>query len=333
MTGKLTTFAVIAYNQIAFIDDALQGALVQTYQPLEILVCDDCSGDGTWERIQEIAAAYRGPHRMRLIRNERNLGLIGNVNVLFANAQGHYVVVAAGDDISLPERTQVLVNALQAAGPQALSIVSDATMIDEKGAALGLRRGWEHDFPLDAVHLLRPNVPICGAAAAYARSLHDDFGPLRAGLWAEDQSLALRAALNGQALYLPRALVKYRRHGANITQPRDQLDQSAAEIARAIALGCRENQALFDQKSADLDKFLTEGDVDPARAALLRQARDQQRRILALQQAMAAHRWRALPRALGWLLVGQGEKKAMLRWMAALYAPLLWRAYVRARAR
>ena len=41
------TLAVIAYNQERFIREAIEGAFAQTYQPLEIILSDDCSSDRT----------------------------------------------------------------------------------------------------------------------------------------------------------------------------------------------------------------------------------------------------------------------------------------------
>ena len=65
----LVTFIVISYNQEAFIRDGVEGAFSQTYSPLEIVLSDDCSRDRTFEIMQELAAAYRGPHRVILNRN------------------------------------------------------------------------------------------------------------------------------------------------------------------------------------------------------------------------------------------------------------------------
>ena len=49
----LVTFALFAYNQEEFIREAVEGAFAQTYEPLEIILSDDCSSDRTYEIIQE----------------------------------------------------------------------------------------------------------------------------------------------------------------------------------------------------------------------------------------------------------------------------------------
>ena len=50
----LVTFALFAYNQEQHIREAVDGAFSQTYEPLEIILSDDCSTDRTFEIMQEI---------------------------------------------------------------------------------------------------------------------------------------------------------------------------------------------------------------------------------------------------------------------------------------
>jgi len=45
----LVTFALVAYNQEQYIREAVEGAFAQTYEPLEIILSDDCSSDRTVE--------------------------------------------------------------------------------------------------------------------------------------------------------------------------------------------------------------------------------------------------------------------------------------------
>jgi len=54
----LISFVLLAYNQEAFIREAVQSALEQTYQPLEIILSDDFSKDDTFEIIKNMAASY-----------------------------------------------------------------------------------------------------------------------------------------------------------------------------------------------------------------------------------------------------------------------------------
>ncbi len=74
----LVTFTLFAYNHEKYIrEKAVEGALAQTYTPLEIILSDDCSTDRTFEIIQEIAKSYTGKHQLVINRNKKNLGLAG----------------------------------------------------------------------------------------------------------------------------------------------------------------------------------------------------------------------------------------------------------------
>ncbi|QEQ01508.1 glycosyltransferase [Thermosynechococcus sp. CL-1] len=106
----LVTFAVFAYNQEQFIREAIEGAFSQTYEPLEIILSDDCSSDRTFEIMQEMVANYRGKHQVRARRNPHNTGTLDHLLIVAKEAKGQLLVVAAGDDVSLPHRTETLVN-------------------------------------------------------------------------------------------------------------------------------------------------------------------------------------------------------------------------------
>ena len=86
----LITFALFAYNQEAYVREAIEGAFAQTYEPLEIILSDDCSTDRTFEIMQEMAAAYRGPHRVRVNLNPVNLG-VGGLGEAGVRAQAAFV--------------------------------------------------------------------------------------------------------------------------------------------------------------------------------------------------------------------------------------------------
>ena len=102
---------VLAYQQEATIEQAIRGALAQTYTPLEIVISDDASTDSTWDTIQRAVAGYGGTHRLLLNRNPGNLGIGAHINRMVALSHGELLFVAAGDDISLPQRCERVVDA------------------------------------------------------------------------------------------------------------------------------------------------------------------------------------------------------------------------------
>ena len=99
----LVSFFVTAYRQEQFVRAAIEGAFAQTWQPLEILLSDDCSPDGTLRVMQEMAAAYTGPHKVILNRNPKNLGIVPHVDRIMELTSGELMVQNAGDDVSVPD--------------------------------------------------------------------------------------------------------------------------------------------------------------------------------------------------------------------------------------
>lgn len=98
----LVSVLIPTYNQQSFISKAVESAMAQTYQSIEIIIADDHSTDET----KQIVAPYlANDSRMRYVRNEKNLGRVANYhNALYTHAKGDYVVILDGDDYFLNER-------------------------------------------------------------------------------------------------------------------------------------------------------------------------------------------------------------------------------------
>ena len=136
----LVTFALFAYNQEKYIREAVEGALAQTYEPLEIIISDDCSTDHTLDIIVEIISKYNGPHKIFLNKNSRNLGLAEHVNKVVSLSSGDLIVAGSGDDISYPFRTSELARVFYGLDEQPLLIHSSVEKMSQNGKLLGIAR-------------------------------------------------------------------------------------------------------------------------------------------------------------------------------------------------
>lgn len=205
----LVTLALMAYNQEQMIEGAVGGALAQTYSPLEILISDDCSTDRAFECAAAAVDDYEGPHQLRLNRNPHNLGLIGHVNALFEMARGEIVVLAAGDDVSLPERVVRIVEAFRC-DSAVMMVHSDVVKLNRDGHELGV---WQPPIAGKADDLLAIAIGFgihIGATGAYRRAVFERFGPLVEREAYEDLVLGFRARLLGKLAYIESPLVRYR---------------------------------------------------------------------------------------------------------------------------
>ena len=98
MTGPLVSVCLPTYNSALFVRDALESALAQAYEPLEILVVDNGSTDGTLDLVR----GYDDP-RLRVSVNERNIGLVANHNQCVRLARGELVKFVHSDDVLFPD--------------------------------------------------------------------------------------------------------------------------------------------------------------------------------------------------------------------------------------
>lgn len=247
------SFCIITYNQERFVRDAVEGALQQTYQPLEIVISDDASPDRTYEIVQEIVAAYRGPHRVVARRNERNLGLTANVNAVVEASHGELILLAGGDDISLPERTAKTVARWMEEGCPRGSLCTGYREINADGDLQPVIPPPLPPSPVDLSEWVRNPCPIVfGATHAFHRDLFREFGPLQSGRSCEDAPLGMRALALDGVFFLDDALVCYRRHAANLNGFLDDpscLDQ----VIRAQARRLRTCADILSQVLADID--------------------------------------------------------------------------------
>lgn len=246
---RLISFCLFSYNQAHYIRRAIEGAFAQTYSPLEIILSDDCSPDGTFAVMEAMAAGYHGPHRLVLNRNPRNLGLGNHVNRLMELAQGEYVIIAAGDDISLPNRAESLYAAFRSSD-NVMAAFSDLVEIDETESERGLVSSVPPDGFADPVEMCRHLFRgITGASAAWHRRVFDLFGPMLPTITFEDRVIPFRAALLGTIVHVPKPLVLYRRHGENTVA---MFHSIFVDDVRKRAECFRE---VYRNNNADLGKF------------------------------------------------------------------------------
>lgn len=209
----LVSILLIAYHQADSIGAAIAGALAQTYEPLEIIASDDASADGTWAAMQRAVAGYAGPHRVRLNRNEHNLGIGAHLSALAQMAQGELLVVAAGDDVSLPQRCEKLVEAWLAHERRPDLLASALVDIDAEGRMHGEIVPSDLQAYRSLAQWAAQPPFVVGAAQAWTKRLFERFGPLPPGTVAEDLVMVFRALGSGGALTLREPLVQYRRGG------------------------------------------------------------------------------------------------------------------------
>ena len=297
----LVTFVILAFNQASFIADALHAALAQSYSPLEILVSDDCSSDGTTDIIRTIAGNYSGPHKVVLNFNESNLGIGAHVNKVFQIASGQLLVFAAGDDVSAGNRTERMTAAWLKNGRKPSTIYCEANAIDAAGKPCG-----HFDTALSSIERLPENLIsyssrrkllLLGACAAYTPQVYAAFGPLDPRLGVEDIPLTVRGSLLGGVECIDEKLVDYRIN-VSVWLPRklagEDFDRHRGRMAHRI----RANYLVSKQLLADAYKS---GSTKAIQAARTRDAATEFAMEVCTNRTFALHKCcRTLMRTPHW---------------------------------
>jgi glycosyltransferase involved in cell wall biosynthesis len=91
----LVSILIPTYNQAEYVSEAIESALEQDWPEVEVVVSDDASRDET----QTVLNRYRAESRVRLYRNDANLGRVGNYRrCLYQLARGTWALLLDGDD-------------------------------------------------------------------------------------------------------------------------------------------------------------------------------------------------------------------------------------------
>ncbi|MFT6372362.1 MAG: glycosyltransferase involved in cell wall biosynthesis [Gammaproteobacteria bacterium] len=258
----LVTFTLFAYNQEKYIREAIEGAFAQTYEPLEIILSDDCSTDTTFEIMQEMAAEYPGSHNVKLNRSSGNLGLVGHINSVMLLAHGELIVVAAGDDVSLAQRTSIIVERWLASDKVSGSLYSHYRTIDDTGVRTPPKqRSKAHKVYLADrdIEVLNHFSGISGCAHAWTKDLFEIFGPLDKRIDHEDVIIPLRALLVGAITFIPLDLVDYRLTQGSITR---KTFVNSHERFQKMEKYWSGRVAIFDQFQRDAKAAKNKGLVD-----------------------------------------------------------------------
>ncbi|MBE7565683.1 glycosyltransferase [Acidithiobacillus thiooxidans] len=219
----LVTFALFAYNQEKYIREAVVGALSQTYSPLEIILSDDCSSDRTFEIMDEMARAYDGPHLVRVVKTDRNLGGIKHYLLRGTQAMGEIVIEADGDDISKPDRCAAHVPFYE--DPSVMAVTGAYDLIDEDGNILmiGVKSSsFVEEFRRQRALFKKtrfPYVLIHGATTSYRKKAYSfPMPPLEEIDFPVDIFLSFLIHANGYRVgIMPSSFVMYRMNTGSLT--------------------------------------------------------------------------------------------------------------------
>ena len=90
---------LMSFNRPILLERAVKSILIQDVEDMEIIISDDCSEERFWHQIESLENLDR---RIKVYRNEKNLGALGNLNHSLDFAQGDWILIFNDDDVMLP---------------------------------------------------------------------------------------------------------------------------------------------------------------------------------------------------------------------------------------
>ena len=154
--GPLVSVIVPFWNAIAFIGEALDSVLAQTFTAWELVLVDDGSGDGS----TEIAKAYveRFPGKIRYVEHEghQNRGVAASRNLGVRHAQGAYIAFLDADDAWLPNKLARQLAILESEPEAAMVCGPSQFWYSWTGKPEDLARDYVKDLRITPAGLVRP---------------------------------------------------------------------------------------------------------------------------------------------------------------------------------
>lgn len=201
------------YNEtLAEIRESLDSILNQSYRDFElIIVLDHPEYTEGLALLQEYAEK---DSRVKLLVNEKNIGLALSMNYAAEHAKGEYYLRMDADDVCFPDRFKMQIEAI--VGSEYDLICGNYDFIDENGELLPQKPPLYTDSQMDALLAFR-NVIHHPTVIMKAKAFWE-VGAYRNYPCAQDYDLWLRMMCNGCKMHMmPEKLIKYRVRQASTT--------------------------------------------------------------------------------------------------------------------
>jgi glycosyltransferase involved in cell wall biosynthesis len=223
----LVSIGLPVYNGSKYIKEAIESILAQTFEDFELVIVDNCSTDDTYQ----ICQSYRSDSRVRVLRNEKNLGAARNANRCVDEARGTYFKWAHYDDLIAPTFLERCVEILESDPEVVLAFASGEYHLTQDGQKVR-HKNWK-DYRLEATDpsvrfekFLRQCYPQIGSFEYHFGVLRTEAlrrTPLMQGYASADITLFGELALRGKWKRVEEPLFFYRHHDAQSHHMEDKM--------------------------------------------------------------------------------------------------------------
>jgi glycosyltransferase involved in cell wall biosynthesis len=254
------------YNASEFIEEAIKSVIDQTYENIELVICDDASTDDTKDQLVKFHRAY--PDRITLLINEENIGITRNCNKILDACTGKYICFFAGDDIMLPDKISAQVAVLESDVEASMCYHRVEIFDSETKGTISIT---ESTRTIYSFFDIIEKIGLPGANSIMARRSclpPDGYNVLIPAV--SDWLFFIEIALRGKILFLNASYAKYRKHCGGASNRTNELLQETLYtleiIKRRYAGDYRINaackKARFRYLAGELARLIKINDVD-----------------------------------------------------------------------
>lgn len=211
------SIAMATYNGAKWIHEQVESIMTQTVQDFELVICDDCSTDTTWEILNTFK---KKDSRIHIYRNTLNLGFKKNFEKVISLCKGDLIALSDQDDIWYPDHLEILKNAMAS---DTQIVCARPLFVNELNQELPCKYDYFRmsnppQTSLDiARHILLSTNSYQGASMLIRKAFFEIALPVPDGAFYHDSWFAVLACFTGGIVYVDKPIMRYRRLAYSVT--------------------------------------------------------------------------------------------------------------------
>ncbi len=200
----LVSVLMTVYNREKYISEAIDSVINSSYQNWELIVTDNCSTDKSFTIAKQYESKYK---RIKVYKNEKNLGQFPNRNRAAKHAKGKYIKYLDSDDIIYPHGLEVMVNAMESFPEAGIGMLFNSYNGKyEIPVQFESNKSYIYHFLYKGLLYIGPSGTIIKREFFNKIGLFKDYGI------ASDYEFNLRAAALKPSVFFQRDLIWWRQH-------------------------------------------------------------------------------------------------------------------------
>lgn len=216
--GETIDILLATYNGEKYIKEQIDSILNQTYKNIKLIISDDCSKDRTPEILKEYSQKDK---RIILHIQEKNLGVVKNIEFLLEQVENKYYMLSDQDDVWLPEKVEKSLETLLQ--KDADLVFGDLEVVDQNlktmypsfGDFMLLNKKINKYIDSNKLNYIYNCVTGCTVLAKKETIQKILPLPKKSKYLIHDYWIGLMTSIYGKIAYMPEKYIKYRQHGNN----------------------------------------------------------------------------------------------------------------------